>query len=72
MILRFPSGSCFVRNDPRPRFVFKESQSSKRYEYSFVDAVTKVDHQLSKADLKKAYQIAGQKFIGISLIVFLL
>ena len=64
MLLRYPSGSCFVRNDPRPRLVFKESQSSRRFDYSFVEAVSKVDHQLTRVDLKKAYQIAGQKFTG--------
>jgi len=64
MLLRFPDATCFVRNDPRPKLVYKETKTSKRFEYSFVEAVSSVDHQLSQADLKKAYQIAGQKFIG--------
>jgi hypothetical protein len=65
MSARFPTGTCFVRSDSRPKLVLKESPTSKRREYSFVEAVSSVDHQLTQSDLKKAYQIAGQKFIGI-------
>jgi hypothetical protein len=64
MLSAFPSGTCFVRNDPRPKLVYKESPTSKRHEYTFVEALSSLDHQLSSADLTKAYQIAGQKFIG--------
>jgi hypothetical protein len=64
MLSAFPSGTCFVRNDPRPKLIFKESPTSRRHEYTFVEALSSLDHQLAAADLRKAYQIAGQKFIG--------
>ena len=61
---KHPSSTCFVRNDPRPKLVYKESETSRRREYTFVEAVRSLDHQLTKDDLRKAYQIAGQKFTG--------
>ena len=64
LLAKYQSSTCFVRNDPRPRLVFKESETSRRREYSFVEAVRTLDHQLTREDLKKAYQIAGQKFVG--------
>jgi hypothetical protein len=35
---------------------------SRRRQYSFVEAVTKLDHGLSASDLHKAYRIAGSKY----------
>ena len=61
---RNPSSLCFVRNDPRPKLVYKESDTSRRREFTFVEAVKSLEHQLSRDDLRKAYQIAGQKFTG--------
>ena len=53
-----------MRNDPRPKLVFKESETARRKEYNFVEALQSLEHQLTRDDLKKAYQIAGQKFLG--------
>jgi hypothetical protein len=53
----------YVTSDSRPVLVVRtKAAKSRRRQYTYVEAVTKLDHGLVSSDLDKAYRLAGKKF----------
>ena len=53
----------YVTSESRPQLVVRtKGPRARRRQYSYVEAVTKLDHGLSQSDLSKAYKVAGTKF----------
>jgi len=54
---------AYVTSDSRPQLVIRtKGPRSRRRQYSYVEAVTKLEHGLTQTDLSKAYKVAGTKF----------
>jgi hypothetical protein len=54
---------AYVTSESRPQLVVRhKTPRTRRRQYGFVEAVTKLDHGLTSSDLHKAYQVAGNKF----------
>jgi hypothetical protein len=54
---------AYVTSESRPQLVVRyKVPKTRRRQYGFVEAVTKIDHGLTSSDLHKAYQVAGDKY----------
>ena len=54
---------AYVTSESRPQLVHRtKGPRARRRQYTFVEAVTKLEHGLTQSDLSKAYKVAGSKF----------
>jgi hypothetical protein len=54
---------AYVTSDSRPQLVVRtRGPRARRRQYSYVEAVTQLDHGLTATELEKAYKVAGSRF----------